>query len=316
MLDEPIKVLYIVGSQRSGSTLLDRMLGQVEGLVSCGELYYIWHRGFSENQLCGCGERFRRCDFWCTVCANLGKRLGNCLDAAEMDRLNEHYVHHRYVPLMAVPRALQHRLRAGRDIWRYQEALAELYACIRTVSGASVIVDSSKSYVFAFLLAGIPKIELHAVHLVRDSRAVVFSNTRKRRRPEVVERMAYMSTLPAWDTCVGWNTVNLLAPSLRRRRASSYQLVRYHDLVSSPKAVLRGILSRLHVGSERMSLDFVRDGEVMLQPNHTVAGNPMRFSQGAVLLQLDDEWRQRMSPRLRRVVTIFTLPLLLRYGFV
>ncbi|WP_420910932.1 sulfotransferase [Thermus thermophilus] len=41
MSQEKVKVVFIGGYGRSGSTLLDRMLGQVEGFVSVGELRHI-----------------------------------------------------------------------------------------------------------------------------------------------------------------------------------------------------------------------------------------------------------------------------------
>lgn len=45
-----VKVLYIAGWGRSGSTILDNVLGQVEGFFSGGELSYLWERGLSENR--------------------------------------------------------------------------------------------------------------------------------------------------------------------------------------------------------------------------------------------------------------------------
>ena len=40
-----VRVLYIAGSGRSGSTILDRTLGQVDGFFSAGELCNLWGRG-------------------------------------------------------------------------------------------------------------------------------------------------------------------------------------------------------------------------------------------------------------------------------
>ena len=42
------KILYVAGWGRSGTTLLDNVLGQVEGFVSTGELHNIWQRGLVE----------------------------------------------------------------------------------------------------------------------------------------------------------------------------------------------------------------------------------------------------------------------------
>ena len=62
-----IKVVYIAGHNRSGSTLLDRMLGQIEGFIAVGELRQLWWRGLEENQACGCGAPFHDCRFWAEV---------------------------------------------------------------------------------------------------------------------------------------------------------------------------------------------------------------------------------------------------------
>jgi hypothetical protein len=64
MLSDRVKVLYIAGSGRSGSTILDNTLGQIDGFFSVGELRYIWERGLIEDRLCGCGERVHQCPFW------------------------------------------------------------------------------------------------------------------------------------------------------------------------------------------------------------------------------------------------------------
>ena len=61
------RVLYVGGWGRSGSTLLDRMLGQVPKVISVGEVREIFQRGCVENRLCGCGVHFLDCSFWSAV---------------------------------------------------------------------------------------------------------------------------------------------------------------------------------------------------------------------------------------------------------
>ena len=60
----PVKVLYVAGLGRSGSTILANTLGQVEGFFSGGELNFIWKHALIENRLCGCGRPSRECPFW------------------------------------------------------------------------------------------------------------------------------------------------------------------------------------------------------------------------------------------------------------
>src|SRR5437870_4438917 len=97
----PVRVLYIGGCGRSGSTLLDRMLGQVPGVCSLGELTHLW-RGLLDNAECGCGAPIRDCPFWRAVgeCAFGGWQA---LDAVEMVRLQRSVLRQRYVPFMVAP---------------------------------------------------------------------------------------------------------------------------------------------------------------------------------------------------------------------
>ena len=60
----PVKVLYVAGLGRSGSTILANTLGQVEGFFSGGELNFIWKHALIENRLCGCGKPSGECEFW------------------------------------------------------------------------------------------------------------------------------------------------------------------------------------------------------------------------------------------------------------
>jgi hypothetical protein len=64
-----VDVLYIAGEGRSGSTILGGLIGEYPGFFHVGELHYLWEKGLSENRLCGCGQKFLTCNFWCEVLA-------------------------------------------------------------------------------------------------------------------------------------------------------------------------------------------------------------------------------------------------------
>ena len=69
------KVLYIAGSGRSGSTILDNILGELDGFVSAGEVRFLWERGMRDDRTCACGEPFSSCPFWGDV---LTRAYGGC----------------------------------------------------------------------------------------------------------------------------------------------------------------------------------------------------------------------------------------------
>src|SRR5690348_2086573 len=60
---KPTRILFIGGCGRSGSTLLNRLIGNTPGFTSCGEVGKLWFavdNGFS----CTCGEQVPTCSFW------------------------------------------------------------------------------------------------------------------------------------------------------------------------------------------------------------------------------------------------------------
>jgi len=304
-----VPVLLIACAGRSGSTLLDRILGTRDGLCSTGELRFIWERSFAGNELCGCGVPFHDCQFWSAVSRRVFGVRPRDVDAGMAIHLRRALDEMRRTPWLAQP---VRPAGVRRDLRDYGELLERLYSGIQEASQARVIVDSSGDASHGLILAGLPRIELHVVHLVRDARAVAFSATRLRRRPEVHWAAQNMPVEPAWASARWWLEQNAAA-ELLRRRASSYTRVRYEDLVRTPDAVLDRAIAPLGFPVE--ASPWTEHGRVVLSPSHTVAGNPMRFKTGPLQISLDDEWRTAMVRRNRRTVTAMTWPLLLRYGY-
>ena len=52
MPPQTLKVLFIAGTSRSGSTLLGQLLGQIDGFIHIGELRQLWKKGFGQNSPC------------------------------------------------------------------------------------------------------------------------------------------------------------------------------------------------------------------------------------------------------------------------
>lgn len=303
-------VLFIAGWGRSGSTLLDLIAGEAPGVVSVGEIRELWYRGCLEDRLCGCGAAFSACEFWTAV----GKAAFGGWDqfdahraATLRDRLDRAWM----TPLLLAHGASRGRLvggRLGRAIAEYEEVLRRLYHGIGAVSGSAVVVDSSKLATHGMLLraAGVP---VGAVHLVRDSRGVMHSWQKHVRRPDGSGDL--MRRYGIAGGSVRYLVYNSLAQTLRG--IMRYRRVRYEDLVRDPSTVLSAALELVGVDHRPAVAD---GGFVPLGTHHTVDGNPMRFSVGAVRLKLDDAWRTAMSRGQRMLVSTITAPLLLRYGYL
>jgi hypothetical protein len=305
-----VPVAYIGGSGRSGSTLLDRILGQIEGFCAVGELVHLWERGVVNNQLCGCGARFRTCPFWLEVGEEaFGGWDG--VDAREVMALARRVDRHRFIPLMVVP-ALSGSFR--RAATAYGDAQRRLYRAIRRVSGCRVIVDSSKEVPHAILLSRLEDVRISVVHLVRDSRGVAYSWRKRVVRPEVADVPTLMPRHHPARSAAEWTLDNLLLEWLVAG-GSPHRLVRYEALIENPRRWVSEIVRFLGGTASDENLDFIGDDHVVLRPTHSVSGNPMRFRTGRVPVRLDEAWRLDMSPTDRAVVTTMTWPLLTRYGY-
>lgn len=301
-----VKVLFIAGPGRSGSTLLDMLLGQINGFYSTGELRFIWSRGFEQNQLCGCGKPFRECEFWTEV---VKEAFGGheAIDYARIEKLRV---------------AAERRVSKGLSIsseselltpyQAYFDACRNLYQAIHKISGCEFIIDSSKNTAHGFILANIPLIDLFTVHLIRDSRAVAYSWRREKIRPEIYWEQKFMGQRKLITSATRWNSLHKLAEKLQPT-SKGYALLRYEDLVSNPKKSLFGLFADL--GIEQTSLDFIDGFRANLKTSHTVSGNPVRFTNKEIKIEPDIEWRHAMANRHKWLVTLITWPLLLKYGY-
>jgi hypothetical protein len=303
-----VRVLYVGGLGRSGSTLVDRLLGEVPGCVSVGELVHLWRRGLLDNERCGCGEWFGDCPFW----AEVGIRAfggWHAVDAERMCALQRRVDRNRFLPWLLVPPAASPRWRGAHD--RYAEVLSRVYRAIAEVGEASTVIDSSKHASTAALLRSVPGVDPRLVHLIRDPRGVAFSWSKLVERPEAAGENPLMARVGPTRVSVRWLTYNLFFRVLRATQPAL--LVRYEDLVADPTDWLRMILALVDRSDE--PLGFLSGRNARLGMQHTVSGNPLRFRTGAIEIRADEEWRASMPVGKRRLVTALTAPTRPAYGY-
>ena len=305
-----LRVVYIGGYTRSGSTLLDRLLGATPGAVSVGELRHLWSMGFIEDRFCGCGEPFSACPFWRRVVGDAFPAM----IAAEARRLNaqeEWLLKARHTRALLRPDQLRGRLRRARD--EFAETRGRLYAAVANAAGASTIVDSSKNPSYGLLLATMPGLDVRTVHLVRDSRATSFSWLRVKRDPRRPGATDYFPRRQPHVSGSWWAANALLMEGISRFGPRRHLRVRYEDLVAEPEGEIRRIAS--HSGLDA-SVPEHKPGTFDLPVDHSIGGNPVRFIQGQVAVREDTEWKRAMRKCDRAVVTAITWPLLWRYGYL
>lgn len=303
-----MRVVFIGGASRSGSTLLDRMLGAEEGVASLGEVHHVWQRGLLENHHCGCGERFLACPAWREIRHQIGALTDPETFARTALALQREVIRSRRIPSMAL------RLRREQPLTdaeaTYAALLDSLFAAASDVLAAPVIVDSSKRAAHGYLLASTPGLDLGLVHLVRDSRATAFSTAKTKAKSDsgTTEQMKTYTPMTSART---WVQANALTEALARHCPRAIRMS-YEDLARSPAEELRRVGPHIDVS---MQLAWLDGSKAAFSPAHTISGNPMRMQRGSVAISLDDRWRTGLPRRDQWLVTSVTAPWLLKYGY-
>lgn len=303
-------VLYIAGSGRSGSTLLERVLGEMPGFVNVGELIDLFRRTASANERCGCGRDFRDCPFWADVGARAFGSWGpETVEAVH--RLQIRVARQRRLPRLLGISLAGHAFRG--DVVDYADHYARLYRAIAAAADARYVVDASKWPVQALALRR-GGLDIRVIHLVRDARGVAYSLAKRDVvRPHATDGVDLMAHSGAAGAAARWVACQAEAEMLRRCGLPVAR-VRYEDFVRQPREVVAAALAALGLPREDAQIGHIKGTALHLSVSHGLSGNPARFQDGTITLSADEAWRRQMSARDRTVVTAISLPLMMRYG--
>lgn len=296
----PLKIVYIIGWCRNGSTILGNVLGEVPGFFHAGELHFLWKNaaGLGANQSCGCGAPLTGCPLWSQILP-LGRPAGLTPDAwARLVMRRQSRVRTRHTW-----RVLHQGVRSA-DVRAHAALMTGIYRGIADQAGARVIVDTTKIPGEAALVEHMPGLTPWYVHLVRDPRAIAESWR---------ERKQYCDPMPASQSTAYWTSFNLASAAVTRRYPGRSMFLRYETFIADPAGTIDRLLRWC---GEDPAANPVHGRTVDLHPNHTVTGNPDRFRSGPTEIRgTDDAWRTRLPDRSRRVTQALSWPLAQRYGY-
>ena len=296
MQQPKVKVLYVAGFERSGSTILNRVLGQIDEFVAWGELRDIWQHGIAENRSCTCGELFADCPAWQEVFDVAFNGTDN-LDIQEISKLQSK------TRSMVLPHHFgflkdKHFLQKASQ---YLNNIEKLYQAIQISTGCKVIVDSTKASWYGYILRMLPSIDLYTVHIVRNPKGVCYSLEQRKRKGE--PECQWYNPLHA---SLSWNLKNYLVEMLLNSSSKErYLRIRYEDFIQNPQTVVKQILSILN--EKNKELPFIDKTTVKMYEDHIITGSPSsRSDTGTVRLSLDEKWQQHLNQFDRNIINFFT----------
>ena len=305
MTTQRIPLIYILSNGRSGSTLLDLLLGTHPSVWSVGEAQILPWEVREARTPCGCGEPLEACKFWGPLLPELP------LEGEEvpLEIFREAHGRGRVLRAGLLPGLWfgKSPARAMERAQAYGDANFRFFAEVGRAASRQVgepiawLVDASKDPYRLLWLKDSHRFDLRVIHLTRDPRAFVWS---------MIRGDARLSPRKARRFALRWLIENQLFDRLCSKgfRDAHVQRVRYEDLASRPGEVLDQLGSWLGVEFPSWAVEGFRRVE-----NHAVSGNGMRWATDAI--RLDETWRESLPGELAEAVWRMTSPARRRLGY-
>lgn len=307
-----VRVVFVTGWMRSGTTLLGELIGACPGSLTVGELTHIW-RAFDREDPCSCGAPVAECRIWGVVAGEVLARHGIGTGPNATTSYQEfHQLVFRIMTIWRVPGL--RRLRADRperfpaDVARLVEVMRTVFEIVGRASGDARIVETSKSPAALLTFRLLPELQIRPVHIARDPRAVALSESRSRKWDGVSDILVPRGR-SVLRSAVYWSVFVPLCHLIGRGQPG-YRFLRYEQLAAHPEPTITALAAQLGLTPPT----FLEPGVVQLAESHLIAGNPSRFGGKARRISVDERWRTGLSRSERWLVTVVTAPsrLLLR----
>lgn len=279
MAIEGIRILYIAGSHRSGSTLVDMVLGSLPATFSLGEIHNI-KNDYERSNRCNCMNYLSECLFWKGVNHRLTRKL----------HVNEPCFKYSLPALRRDVYALTvdwERLRYVRAFW---QAVSE-------ESGATVLIESAKGA--SLLIARLIYVPhpVYVLHLVRDPRSIVNSFLRE-------------AAGSAEEYALNWVRTQRSLEFLSFILGHRYLRVRYEDFCNQPEVVVRGICRFIGIDYDSKWLNWPK------HTHHSISGNWRTAAKtGNGLIKERTRWAEELSAQEIKKIERIVGSRLLSYGY-
>lgn len=250
------EILYVLGTGRSGSTVLEILLAHAPGTFGAGELTFLVQDALLDDAPCACGRPAKSCPVWGAVLDRLEWDTAKLQDAATVFRRVDA---HRDVPRLLTRSADPGLLGA---YWGYNRAIL---AAIAEVTGASRVIDSSKYSARALALATVPELKLRTVRLTRRPAGLM----RSWQKPNPGEQPPKSpAAMLAYYTFVGASV------RLTERRLGDVHPVAYEALAGDPAGTIEAIGRWLGADLSEVAARLRRGDDFAV--GHIVTGNRLR----------------------------------------
>ncbi|ACV64768.1 sulfotransferase [Desulfofarcimen acetoxidans DSM 771] len=259
-------VIYIAGYGRSGSTLLEMIIGSNNKIYPLGELTNFDTIKHKDKAKCSCGKYLKECEFWRNI-------------------IKEYDLNNKIA------------INGQKKLW------ALIFK--NTPENIHYVIDSSKTarknHFRPIRLAKLLGKNIYMIHIVRDGRGCIQSLIRgsNQKMENGEEPKIYF---PVLRGTLGWMISNFSAHIFQILHKDKYLRIRYEDFTGDFENVMKKIGVFLDICFQE---EIKRIKEANELPTiHQISGNRLR-SQRTISLRTDDGWKNSFSSMNNIIFLIF-----------
>ena len=279
---EKKKIIYITGLGRSGSTIVDIVLGNNPNTVSCGEITNIFQDAYILNQICSCGQDGANCEYW----QSLKKEweIKSNLDINKFVKLTTRYEKNTFLAWLRY--FFNYFLFQTKNFKQYLHAMILFMEMLFERNNADILIDSSKRILRFQILHSFSGYEILPIHLVRDLKGVMASEASD-------TESIFSKHMKFLKTIIRYIILNLQIHIALSRIPHKY--LQYEDLLTNPRKEMAaiGILFDLDLSEAICKIDNHR--EFVL--GHIISGSHIRTKNQIIIMDSPDRKWQKIVPR-------------------
>ena len=289
-----MNVIYITSDNRSGSTMLDMMLGGHSNITALGEIHHLRSYVLQDRSdynpihelVCLCGKEVSDCKYWTEIEMALGRSfdllklrpyyLVRDKQGSALDQNLRKFI--RWV-LQRLPGLYENRItyRILGDKVVATDSF-DLYETVSRISGAPYVLDSSKDpfRLRELIYKGAKRIKV--IILYRDYKGVIHSKTRR--------------GMPLKKAAMQWKRhVQQMDLFSKHLNGNQVLRVRYEDLCTNTEKEMRRICGFLDLNFELAVLQRNREGL------HQIGGSPSKFIGSEQSIKLDESYKEGLTAK-------------------
>ncbi len=291
------KLLYIVSTGHSGSTLLDLICGTIPGVFSMGEVQYLtWqliqgNNSTEPQSYCSCGKKFDKCEFYSEVFKNinniniyknpdkftfsLNKSIIRGKKSAKLNIINKSInIYFRFSFFKPLADLIYLYFLPGvKRNW-------QLFDTVSDKAKSKFIVDSSKDPIRFWLLWKYRKKDTKLIILKREPKGVVSSSHYGLNFQMIKNR------LNVWLKFY----CKIIPGLVKQLPENDILFLNYEDICKNPTFTRKEIATFLQLIPPNENMDSLSPYKY-----HTVQGNPMRLKKEDIRINYDERWMERLS---------------------